>query len=77
MTGYYQLLIALKMAVGDIVNSKNLFSVIQKQLCLQQEREKLIDNDYGRLIEAAKHLTLLTKSRMEGEIEIAELFYMA
>lgn len=37
MTGYYQLLMALKMAVGDIVNSKNLFSVIlQKQLCLHK-----------------------------------------
>ena len=33
----YQLLMALKMAVGDIVNSKNLFSVIlQKQLCLHK-----------------------------------------
>lgn len=31
------LLMALKMAVGDIVNSKNLFSVIlQKQLCLHK-----------------------------------------
>ena len=74
MTGYYQLLMALKMAVGDIVNSKNLFSVIlQKTALSAQEREKLIDNDYGRLIEAAKHLRLVDKEQNGKGSEIAEI----
>lgn len=38
-----------------------------------QEREKLIDNDYGRLIEAAKHLRLVDKEQNGKGSEIAEI----
>lgn len=40
-----------------------VFSNIAETALSAQEREKLIDNDYGRLIEAAKHLRLVDKEQ--------------
>lgn len=50
-----------------------VFSNIAETALSAQEREKLIDNDYGRLIEAAKHLRLVDKEQNGKGSEIAEI----
>lgn len=46
-----------------------VFSNIAETALSAQEREKLIDNDYGGLLRLPNIYDLLTKSRMEREVK--------